>query len=309
MRTVPVILIALALCGPTLAQEPPHPVDLRPVWKAAQASRYRITQTERTEMVVAGLAEAQSSVTDVEAVVTWEVVEAAEGGGGTARMTLESMSMKILGADGKTRSVTASAADEPLEPARQYIAALSGSPVTVQVAADGSIASVTGFEAIRAKAGQAGERIDEEFFRELARDLSALTGGQSSVASGTTWQHAHSSPHALGRVRYAYTDKLAGVERMAGIPVAVIERKAAVTFEPELPPRPADAPPIQVATRDASYESQLMFDLSRHELVGAAMRQTLVLEITTTVGDRAITRTVREATEGQILRISEQPAP
>ena len=102
MRAFP-LLCALALAGSAWAQpqQQPQKVDLRPLWKVGQASRYRIVQTEQTVAQMRGLGEPQKSTTQIEAVVAWEVLEIQEAGGGTARMSIESIQFKITDAQGR----------------------------------------------------------------------------------------------------------------------------------------------------------------------------------------------------------------
>lgn len=305
MRIVPhLLLLTFFLAAHGFAGD--QAVDLRPIWKAGQTSRYQISQTELTAAQMQGLGEPQRSTTQVEAVVAWEVVAAEPSGGGTARLTIESISFEVTGEDGQTRKITAQASDEEFQSMRQYIAALSGSAVTVAIGSDGQISSVEGHEAIREKAGEAGENLDEGFFRDLARDLAVLTGGQASVQRGMKWQHTHTSDHPIGELRQSYIDELLGVEVLAGVPVAAIRRRGELALEPDLSERPADAPPLNIRTTEATYDAQLFFDLSRHELIGSHAQQTLALEVTITTPAREFVQSIREVTSTQVLRISER---
>ena len=297
-------LVTLLLAARGLADE--QTFDLRPVWKTGQASRYQIHQTELTVAQMQGLGEPQRSTIQVDAVVMWEVLASGESSGGTARMTVESISFQVTGEDGQTRTITADAADEEFQSMRQYLAALAGAAVTVQIAPDGRIESVEGHEAIRAKAGEAGDNLDEGFFRDLARDLAVLTGGQASVKPAAKWQHTHTSDHPIGELRQSYTDELRGVEVLGGVPVAVVQRRGELALEPDLSGRPADAPPLDIRTTETDYTAQLFFDLSRRELVGSHAQQTLELEVTITTPARALVQSIREVTSTQMLRISER---
>ena len=307
MRALP-LLCALVLTGSAWAQPQPQPqkVDLRPIWKVGQASRYRIVQTEQTVAQMRGLGEPQKSTTQIEAVVAWEVLEVHEAGGGSARMSIESIQFKISDAQGQSRTITADSADEATQSLRQYIAALSGAAVTVTVGPDGQVASVQGHEAVRARAGEIGQKLDEGFFRDIARDLAVLTGGGASVEPSGKWQHTNSSHHPIGQLRQSYTDELRGVEMLAGLPVAIIERRGELSLEPDLSGRPADAPPLELRVTEADYAAQLFFDLSRHELVGSQAQQTLELEVTITTPRGALVQSIREVTRTQVLRISER---
>ena len=303
------ILIAAWTCGTILAastraQEASY--DLRPMWKTGQVSRYRILQMERTTAQMQDAGQPQQSSTRIEVLVNWTVLEAAEGGGGSAQLAIESMTFDVTDSQGQTHRITADSADERFESMRQYIAALSDAPITVTVAADGSITAVTGYEAIRSAAGAAGENLDEGFFKDLARDLAALTGGQAELKPGAKWTHENTSRHPLGELHQKYSDEFRGVELMAGIPVAFVHREGQLTLEPDLSQRPPDGPQLDLHTTEASVTSQMFFDLSRHELAGSHTEQVLALDVTLTVAGRQFTRTIREVTSTQVLRVGEE---
>jgi hypothetical protein len=300
------ILTCAALYLGTPVAQAQDATDLRPMWKTGQVSRYRIAQTETTTAQLQGVGEPQQSSIEVRAQVTWHVIEALDGGGGTCQMTVDSMTFHVTAPDGQTHAISADSSDERFASMRQYIAALTGAPVTFSIGTDGAILSVAGYEPIRAAAGAAGENLSDRFFRDLGRDLAVLTGGQAAVKPGMSWTHDNSSDHPLGTLHQKYTDELRGIETVAGIPIAAIDRRGSLTLEIAQDNRPAQAPALDLRTTDASYSGQLFFDLSRHELIGSHAQQTLALEVTLTAGGRDFTRSIREVTTAQVLRIAEQ---
>jgi len=304
-------LTALAWMAPTAAAQTDQTVDLHPAWKTGQVSRYRITETSLTTIEADGLPKPQQMLTEFVAEVTWEVLDARPDGGGRARLAMGAMRMKLTGADGETHTITAHDADERFASMRSWIRALTENPLEITVSAQGEIEAVAGQDAVRRAAGELGEKLDDGYFREIGMDLAVLIGGGRSVAYGGTWRHQHSGKRhnqPPGDVQYDTTYELAGVENIAGIPLAMVKRRTRLSFTPELPELPDDAPPIEIDVRlvEQSNEAQLMFDLTRHELAGANDDTTLVFEIRRSLLGRQATMKVTEKDNTQVLRLAEE---
>ena len=306
VHAILLLLVLLAPCRAALGQSGAgQAVDLRPMWNAGQSARYQITQTEVSRAQVQGMGEPQETTTQIDVVVDWEVIEADPDGGGLVRMTIDELSMTLTGPEGQEMTVTENSASERARPLQQWVRALTGSPLEVSVDSDGSIAGVEGYEAIREEAGQAGTNLNEKYFQEIARDLAVLVGGQASVRPGQTWNTRHEGAHRMGTILYDTTYTLRGVEEMAGVPVALVRRTAEMEFEPDFSGLPDDAPDIDVRVTEAGQSAHIMFDLSRHEVVGGHFEQVLALETSFSIGDRDLTRTMRESATTQLLRIAE----
>ncbi|MBI1370945.1 MAG: hypothetical protein GC162_20115 [Planctomycetes bacterium] len=282
--------------------------DLRPIWTEGQVSRYRITQTELTVQQIQGMTEPAESVVELGGEVTWQIIKTPGPGqsGGTARMTLDKLTMKITDPSGTKLEVDGRGSDPATEGLRTWINAITGAPLEVSVGPDGTIGHVSGFKAIQDKAGPAGEKLDESYFQEIAMDLAVLVGGPAGAKPGAKWSEQHDGSHRMGIIHFDSTYNLTGVEKIAGIDVAMINRNSKMTFEPDMSDVPANAPPIKVRTVKATQSSQIMFDTTRHEVVGSNGDQTLELEISLTLGGRTLVRTNKEVTSTQVLRISEE---
>lgn len=299
------MLLLLMCVVPAVAQEPAS-LNLRPQWTQGQTSRYRITQTELTVQQIQGITEAVESTVNLEAELTWTVTKANPDGGGAAVMSLDKVWMKITDPSGNSVEEDGRSTNEATASLRTWINAITGAPLTVDIAADGSITRVEGHRAIQSKAGEAGKNLDEQYFREVAMDLAVLVGGQSDARLGKSWKVDHDAAHRMGDIHFETTYTPTAVETIAGIGIVMIDRASKMRFTPDLSDLPPDAPRLNVRTVEATQAGQILFDTSRHEIVGGHGEQTLALEISFSVNGRNITRTSREVTSSQILRISEQ---
>jgi hypothetical protein len=302
------IVAVLGLAGLAHAQDK---YDLRPIFKQGQTSRYKLTQTEVTRATIAGLpngaaAAPQESMTEIAGEITWKVTEANDSGGGTAAMTIDTLSMKVTGPDGTVVDVTPTRAPEEGKPLQQWLKAMMGTPLTVEVTPDGKIGSVKGYKAIQQKAGDNGAKLDEDYFREIAMDLAVLVGGKADAAPGSSWKFAYTGDHRLGKIDYDMTYTVGGVETIANIPVVLVNRTARMKFNADLSDLPKDAPPMKVTTKEATQTAQIMFDTTRHEIVGINIDQVLDVQVGMTLAGHNITRGNREATSTQIMRIAEK---
>jgi len=307
-RILTVLTVALGLTFVPLAvshaQDAPK-FDLHPKWVAGQTAKYRINQVEVTTAAIEGIGEPQSSTIEVNVDITWEVTEVDEAGGGQARMTLDAITMKISGPTGEEILVDANSTDERTASMRDWINAMTGTPLDVTVSSDGKVTGVSNYQAIQGKAGPAGDRLDEDYFKEIAMDLAVLVGGQAQLENGAEWKHSHESDHRLGEITYDTTYSLQGVETIAGIDVALVKRVSDMRIEPNVPDV-GDQAQVDVQINESSETSQIMFDLSRHEIVGANADQVIDMTITISAGGRQFVRTARESTNSQIIRVSEK---
>lgn len=311
MWTAGVLVVAMLLCGAPAARgqdaAAPQTIDLRALWKDGQKSAYRIAQTEVTTTETAALPEPQVIRMDYVVGCTWEVTEAREGGGGTARMSTDDLTLTIHLPDGKTLSATAGSADAEAASYQTWIKAMTGATIEVEVNPDGTIESISGDDAVRANADPAiAEGLDERYFRNIAMEVATLTGGGERVSVGDTWTHSYTSGHQAGEMTYDTTYRFEGVETMAGVPVAVVSTEAKISLEPEIPEVPAGVPTPTVELTRAESRGQLLFDLSRHELVGTQGSQTIEITYSARAGDRQITVVTREATTTKMLRTAEE---
>lgn len=296
--------------GASFAQDAAQAFDLRPLWKDGQRATYKITQQEFSSTTSPDNPNTLEERTDIELDLTWEVLSASPDGGGVASMTLDNLIMTLTGPDGIEHRVTPTEAEELLQSAQDWINALLGTPIQVSIGPTGHIEAVSNYEPIIDKAGDAGSDMDEAYFIELAREIASLTGGDADQAPGAIWSFDHNSSHRIGMfegdLAYQTTAEFKGVEEIAGVEVALIDRTSTMEFTPDLSDIPPQAPPIHVQTNEASETSQIMVDLSRHEIVGAFFQQVLEVEMSITLPDREIRGVTREVMNTKMIRTSEE---
>jgi hypothetical protein len=311
VRSLGPLLLTLAaalllLPGPSPAAAQPATIDLRPVWTKGQMSEYRVSQTELSVAQVPMADQSIENSTQVDADVRWEIIDASPAGGGRAKMTITSIEMAITDNEGNVTRISDRGGDEGTEPFQQWAKAVAGSPLTITVDASGNVTDVGGYQAIQSKAGDAGKNLDADYFKEIAMDLALLAGGPSDAKPGSTWRRKHDAKHRMGRIAYDGAYELEGIEDVAGIPLGMISFESKMDFTPDLSELPADGPQITVKTDEASQRGQILFDVSRGEVVGTNVEQTLAVTMSISFQGRQIVRNLREVTSTQIIRTSEK---
>lgn len=276
--------------------------DLRPVWQEGQTSRYRVV-TERTSSTQAGGQERSNSMR-VEAEMNWKVTRPNPDGGGQVEMSVERISLKVTGPEGQTLETTDRGGDEQLEDYHEFLQAIVGPRMIVQVAADGTIASVSGWESVKDNGGRGGEQLTENDFQETAYELAPLAGGVADLLPGANWQQQFQWRHEIGPMDYDNRYELAGVEHLAGIPIGIINRTSRINVTPELPDTGGAS--VDVRVSHAEENAQILFDFSRQEVVGQNIDRLLSIDITVSFEGRSITRTTTETVNTQVLRIGEE---
>lgn len=300
------LLTALPV-SPAGAQEQTKAYDLRPLWSDGQKSRYQVTFTRVTTSQIQGQGEPTQSTMHAEIIVDWLVLEAEPEGGGVIRMTITDYSMKITDPAGQTIHIDASTSTDKKRIASmvRIIKALTDSPIKLEVASNGRIVSVEGVQAIQEEAGSSGAGLTKLDFKETASDLAAMVVGNNPVKPGEMWKAHFTWNHRLGKLDYHSTYTLAGVEEIAGIPIAMVNRTTEIDFQPEIPETPENLS-IDVRLTEGTQHEQIMFDLSRHEVVGRNISRTLEFEITISAAGRTRTRTMRQTSRSQVLRVAEE---
>ena len=297
------LLVSVAALPAQEATEPAEKSwDLRPVWQEGQTSRYRVV-TERASITQASGQERSTSMR-VEADMNWKVTRPNPDGGGEVEMSVERISLKITGPNDQTLETTDRGGDEQLEDYHQFLQALVGPRMIVQVAADGTIASISGWEAVKNNGGAAGEQLTENDFQETAYELAPLAGGAADLLPGANWQQQFQWRHEIGPMDYDSRYELTGVEHLAGIPIGIINRTSRINVTPELP-ETADAS-SDVRITQAEETAQILFDFSRQEVVGQNIDRLLSIDITISVQGRSITLSRTETVNTQVLRIAEE---
>jgi hypothetical protein len=306
-RTLLTLLAAvLTVSSLALAQPAAETVDLRPMWQDGQTARYDATTTRRTTTELSAGGQNRTNETKVEmtATVAWRVTKASKEGGGVGEMTVEAMRFAMTGPDGQTLSMDdRGKGDDRLKPLAALLKAMRGTPVTIHVSPTGQITKTSGWKAIRTNGGQAAEKLEERDFIEMATDLAWLVGGAADLKPGATWTEKFNWSHDAGDLLHDSRYRFEGVEEIAGVPVAMVTRSAKL----KLVPKQRDGgPPMTVRMTRGEQNSQMMFDLTRHEVVGQNVDRTLGVHIDITLGNRKLTTRVTEQVNSQLLRVEEK---
>jgi len=282
--------------------------DLRPLWRDGQSARYEVRTTRVTTSTNAD-GQAQTRTVEVEAVIDWTVTDTADPAGGAVDMAVTQMTLNLDNGE-RTFEVTADRAPEPLRPVRDLVRAFTDHTVRVTVDASGRITGVDGWQAIRADAGVAGESLVEADFIEMAVELAPLAGGARQREPGRTWTESFTFSHEFGQMRLASEYQFVGVEQIADIPVALVNRESEIDYRLDRErtgmDQSNDAFSIDWRVLEAEQSAEIMFDLTRHEVVGMNMSRSLIFEIDTRIRDRNRTGRMTEQLNTQILRLSEQ---
>lgn len=296
--------------GPTVI---PETIDLRPQWVEGQTARYEFwNQLQQTaEATLGDRSQTTSNTIEVEGEVTWAVTKVNADGSSVGTMTLDWMVYRSTPSEGEAIAVDSrrsAAADT--EAMHELLSAMAEVGLTIDVAADGHVTRVRGIDKMKAKTSQPDFVPTELDFEESASDLASIAFAPPpfSADAGKQWKADFRWEHDLGKVDQRWAYELARVEDIAGVPVAVVTGQAKFKLDPEdVEDRPADAPPVNVKLLEGSAESEVLFDLTRHEAVGRHTTSREKVQITVNFPDgRRFVRTLTEEAVGQVLRLSEE---
>jgi hypothetical protein len=281
--------------------------DLRPMWQEGQTARYQVVTSRLNTIELSGLpggAKKRQTAMRISAEATWQVLEVDPDGGGICRMTVEKMQMELTGPEGQKLSTSQQGGDKELQAVQKLIKALTDKPVELVIDSNGQIDQVRGFQAVQRAAGPAGEQLEERDFREMAGELAVVIGGVDDAKPGRTWRQKFKWSHDAGDLVLDSRYKLLGVEQIEGIGVAMINRESDIDIELDKSQMPPDAP-IRVKTSEGKQTTQIMFDLSRHEVVGRNIDRKLEVAVQLSLAGRSVTQSIREQLNTQVLRIAE----
>lgn len=284
--------------------------DLGPRWVEGQTATYRGTTTRMTTTKVKAPdldPPANSNVTRYVSEVKWEVDKVADDGSVEATMTVTDMYVVLEGPDGEEMKVDRKSADERLKPLQTLVKALIGTPVKVELDATGHVTKIDGWQAVRDNAGPAGKALTKRDFEESASELAALMGGAAGVAPGDSWNEKPQWDHELGTIEYDSQYTLSGVEQIADVPIAIVNEKAKMKIIPDKDKlKGPGGAEIKLDVKQAQRNTQIMFDLSRHEVVGSHADQTLNVQMSFTLQGKSFVTTITQQTSSQLIRLSEE---
>lgn len=311
-RLLPVLLLSL-LAVPTLAQNGPMTLDLRPHFVAGQQSRYSLwtRRNTRTQIDIMGNTRQQATSYIVEGAATWTVNSVNPDGSAQCQMTFDWFSFTLTLPDGTTQVNDTRNGTNQTPSVYAVLTAMVGRPIDVAMAADGSVISVSGTDAIRSAAGADVQLPEDLDYVESASDLATLPFAPASATVSQNWQANYRWSHELGHLNETVNYTLDSVRNIHGIDLATISGQGTVQLDvdPDKLPK-QDNVQVDVNLDDGSFQTQVLMDMDRHEAVGRnSLLKTKILT-TMQAGENAISQTTLETVQSQALRISEtDPTP
>ena len=331
---LPLALLSLTLCLSGWLQRPGHAaetapaepaapqatadaeqtdsVDLRPHFVEGRNARYRVwtIRRQRIDMSFGESSQTVNVQSLIEGEVTWTVDQVRDDGSAVCSMTLDWLTVKQVGNDGAERFNDSRQASGDNETIHKLMQAMVNAPVKLTMAADGSATGVSGVEAMRQQAPEGLGPKDLDFM-ESASDLATIPFAPETLAPGEDfdvrfkWEHNLGMPSVSALLHHEGKFRLDSIEQIAGIPIATVSGKSSLSLEPDFSKVRPDAPPVDVKLLAGQWTTQVIFDLGRHEAVGRNTKQSTQVQVTLTVGEKTLTRTINETVQGQALRIEE----
>lgn len=295
------------ICGAQEQGGSLEPVNLRPQWREGQTSRYEVsTQRVQRQSMQAGDRRREQQVTlQSDAEVTWHVRRVHADGGAECEMTIDWMQITARSEQGEQLNDSRRASgDTP--PVHDMLRAMAGTPIEVRVAPDGSIQGISGTDAIRRQLEFEHMAPQDLDFIESASKLATLIGAPVAAGAGDQWQTRNRWRHELGFLHEQFEWELAGMERIAQIPVATVVGRGGLELEVDEADMPDEAPPIDVRLRDGDVNTQVMFDLQRGEVVGRNSVQNMLVEVVIRVPQQTVRQEIEQSVQSQVLRIAER---
>lgn len=300
--------VGLGVTPTRAAAEATPAVDLQPRWVEGRVTRYAFETQRLTDLVfeAAGQTrEARNRFTS-EGEVTWRVRDVNRDGSAEAEFVYDWLRLTFENPQGDTEVADSrrGSGDDPRLQA--LVEAVAGTPLTVDMAADGSVIEIAGMDAIRRKTDFPETVPEDRDFLEAVTDQISLPAAPADAEPGDQWQQSFTWGHQAGDLQYDTTYTLVEVAPMAGVPVALLRSESELDLDPTEPDVPPDGPDIETRLESGAASAQIMFDLSRNQAVGRhESEQTVVLtSVRTPQGPLTQTTTIRVSR--QLLRIAEQ---
>ena len=308
-----IVVAAWLLAAATLHAQPDAPaaVDLRPQWESGQTARYEFwTKVEQHARVSLGQRTQEIDATQTfTGEITWTVDRVKPDGGTVNKMTIDWIAVTSERTAPNAMSTTTDTRQGPGDapPLHEMLSAMTGTPVTVELAPDGHVTKVTGTAAMRSKTKNPDALPEDIEYEETASDAAAIAFAPASIVPGEKFSAAFRWTHELGFINQDWTYTLDDVQDMHGIPVATVTGNAKLRLEVDPPDLPPGSPPISARMTNGSLSAEVLFDLSRHEVLARTSKGTQNIVVNVKLPEnQTFTRTMEQTTTSQLLRIAEE---
>lgn len=294
--------------GNASAQDMPESVNLQPQWQQGQTSTYETWSRRQRDitMSAAGQSRQNTVVIETQSQTTWAVQRVAANGSSTCTMTFDWITATLDPGEGPVLKNDSRQSKGDSEQVHDLVRAMAGMPITVEVASDGSITKVTGTEAIRKRAKFPDLVPKDLDFIESAAELATLWSAPAQADVSSTWNADFRWTHELGHLNQRLTYRVDTIEDVAGIPLATVTGQGKLTLDVDRSKFPPEGPPVDVRMTAGNLETQIMFDLDRHEAVGRNTTQTTTIEVNIRLPQQTLTQRTDETIQSQVLRLSEE---
>jgi hypothetical protein len=299
-----VMLMMLTTTVPAVAQT--RTFDLRPQFEEGRTARYSVWTVRRQDITLA-IGDQRRAVSiqyEVDGEMTWKVDSVNDDGSATCTMTYDWLTFTLTNSEGTKQVNDSRRSSGDSEAIHDVITSVAGQPLQVQMNADGSARSISGVDAVRARADDPDRMPEERDFLETASDLATVPFVPDAVVLKDTWHAKFSWGHEMGTLHHDTTFTFTGIESLAGIPIASVRGEGKLKLEPDYSKVPKDAPKMTVTLEDGKVQHQILMDLVRHEAVGRNVMQQLVIRIETEGSE--LTRIMKETIQSQAMRIEEE---
>ncbi len=307
LRAVLLVMLPLLAAQIVWAQTT-DTVSLQPRFVAGQTSRYSLwtRRAQVNEVSVAGNNRKVEVTVLVEGEATWRVERVAGDGSASCTFSFDWLTAELSSsAGGAPRRNDSRQASGAIPSMHATLRAMAGVPLTFDVAADGSIRSVRGADAIRRRVPKDASTPDDSDFLETASDLATLVAAPDSIKVGGTWSAPQQWNHELGKLRVPMRYRLDSIAQIEGVPIATVSGTADLRLDVDRSKLPAQGPKLDVRLMRGSAATQVFFDLDRNQAVGRNTTQTTQLRATFSVQNRNIVSTTDQTIQSQVLRIAE----
>ena len=289
--------------------------DLRPQWTVGQTARYAIwtQRTQNISMTMAGQKRDAQIVMTSEGEVTWTVDQVKADGSSVCTMTLDWLAVELAADNGNTMKNDSRKGSGDVEAFHKMLKAMAGTPLKVTVAADGTVTKVKGVNAISSRMpADLKDMVPEELdFIETASELATVIAAPESAGPGTKWdtdlKWSWSDSPFEGHLNYDMKFTFDGVEPLADVPVAVIDGQSKIKLDVDRSKVPEGMPPTDIKLVKGELQTQIMYDLTRHEAVGRHTVQNTTIDFVVSLpNNNKLNRRLVETLQSQSLRIEEK---
>jgi hypothetical protein len=294
--------------GAAGAKKSSDQIDLRPEYVVGRNAVYDIWSRRETTVSMSiqnNPPREITSVTEVDGQMRWNVEQVNDDGSAICIMTIQWL--RIIRTDQTGKKVNDSREGSGDDETRyKFLKALTGVPLRVRCQPDGSIEAVEGSDDIAARVEDKDNAPEELDWIESATELATISGIENVMKIGNTWNRKYEWNHEVGKMHHNIDYKLAGVETIAGIPIATVTGGGDLEFKPDLSNLGGNSEGMDISLTKGTIEHQIMFDLQRHEAVGRNSVEHRTIRLERTTADFSAVQSVSEIIQSQALRVREE---